>query len=179
MAKVKASDFLRAIQGRTARIAASASASRGQGPGVTQAARMFFGDLDLRKFRVKNAAVFRKRLNMETGKLVRSLPSGARNWGLARKLLNIFLRDALYTTYLRDRFQLGAAEEFLEIPLDSITAGYLRKDAGRGVLPLWTGVKHLTPTTNGLYQRQAAELARERGLARVHLDTFWWGERAG
>jgi len=179
VAKVKASDFLRATQGRTARIAASASASRGHGSGVTQAARKFLGDLDLRKFRDKDAAVFRKRLNRETGKLVRSLPSGARSWGLARKLLNIFLRDALYTTYLRDRFRLGAAEELLEIPLDSITAGHLRKDAGRGVLPRWAGVKHLTPTANGHYQRQAAKLAREQGLARVHLDTFWWGERVG
>jgi hypothetical protein len=92
--------------------------------------------------------------------------------------MNIFLRDALYTTYLCEKFRLDAAEKSFEIPLDSITSGRLREGAGRSVLPRWNGVKHLTSDANGQYQDYAEGLARTCGLARVHLDTYWWGERA-
>jgi len=92
--------------------------------------------------------------------------------------MNIFLRDALYTTYLCEKFRLREAESFFEVPLDSITAGHLRRNAGRGVLPRWKGVKHLTPEANERYQEYAEDLAKPRGVAKVHLDTYWWGERA-
>jgi hypothetical protein len=92
--------------------------------------------------------------------------------------MNIFLRDALYTTYLSEKHRLDTAEKFLEIPLDSITSGHLRKRAGRGVLPRWKGVKHLNSDASDRYQDYAAELAQACGFARVHLDTYWWGERA-
>jgi hypothetical protein len=93
-------------------------------------------------------------------------------------LINIFLRDALYTTYLCKRFHLREAEGFFEVPLDSITAGHLRRNAGRGVLPPWKGVKHLTPEVSKRFQEYADHLAQTSGVAKVHLDTYWWGERA-
>jgi hypothetical protein len=96
---------------------------------------------------------------------------------LARKLTNIFLRDALYTTYLCEEYGLNVAEKFFEIPLDSITSRHLRKSAGRGVLPMWEGVKHLKPEASDEYQAYAEGLAQASRLARVHLDTYWWGER--
>ena len=60
------------------------------------------------------------------------MPKGAQAWGTARKALNIFLRDALYTTYLSKRYGLPRAEASLEIPLDSITAVRLREVYGAG-----------------------------------------------
>jgi hypothetical protein len=105
------------------------------------------------------------------------MPADARSWGLARKLLNIFLRDALYTTYLADAFKLQEAESLLEIPLDSITAGHLRKEDGGRMLPRWPGVKHLTPEISKSYQAFAAQFAATKALAPVHLDTHWWGHR--
>lgn len=175
---LKKPDFLRAAQGRTARVAVSASTTRGQGSGTVKAARDFLCTLALRRFAVTRAVVFRARLDEATDDLRRALPLGARSWGLARKLLNIFLRDALYTTYLCEKFGLSVAEEFFEIPLDSITSGCLRERAGRGVLPRWKGVKHLNPGGSDRYQDYAREQAQARGHARVHLDTYWWGERA-
>jgi len=97
--------------------------------------------------------MFRLRIDKATEDLRVALPHRARSWGLARKLLNIFLRDAMYTTYLREHFHLDRAEFLLEIPLDSITAKTLKKFASRGKLPTWRGVKYVTPATSMVFQR--------------------------
>jgi N-glycosylase/DNA lyase len=88
--------------------------------------------------------------------------------------LNIFLRDALYTTYLCDRFALERAEGLLEIPLDSITAKQLQDELGRN-LPRWPGVRRLTKAISDVYQEGARRVAAHRGIAPLHLDTYWWG----
>jgi len=174
---VKKSDFIPAVQGRVARVAVSASATRGQGKGTVKAARDHLSTLKLRQFGVKDRAKYLMRLDDATEALRKVLPRQSRSWGLARKLMNIFLRDALYTNYLAEKYRLGSAEPFFEIPLDSITSGRLRKDAGRGVLPRWKGVKHLEPADSERYQAHAAIIGKERGICRVHLDTYWWGQR--
>jgi hypothetical protein len=174
---VNASDFLRAVQYREARIAVGASATRGQGAGTVIAARGFFSDLDLHRFGVAKPDLFRIQLDKATDELRLKLPRRAATWGLARKLTNIFLRGALYTTYLCEHFNLANAEAFLELPLDSITSRELRNRAGRGVLPRWQGVKRLTLDASDEYQSYAQECATKCRLARVHLDTFWWGVR--
>jgi hypothetical protein len=175
---VTSEKFLHSVQIRTARIAASASATRNQGEGAASAAREFLAAIDLRQFAVSSGSVLRARLDETTESLLRVLPRQARNWGLARKLINIFLRDALYTTYLCQHYALTKAESWLEIPLDSITAGRLREDAGPRVLPRWRGVKHVTPEANDRYQHHAEKIALGVGVARVHLDTDWWGVRS-
>jgi hypothetical protein len=174
---VSASKFLCAVQGRTARVAVGASTTRGYAEGTVDAARTFLSELELRRFGVTRAATFRAELDDATDELRRRLPRGARSWGLARKLMNIFLRDALYTTHLCEKYGLDAAEKYFEVPLDSITSGRLQEEAGRGVLPAWKGVKHLHPGASDKYQDYAEELAQQRGHARVHLDTYWWGKR--
>lgn len=100
----------------------------------------------------------------------------AASWGLARKLLNIFLRDSLYTSYLASAYGLAAAEELFKIPLDSITARRIR--AENSELAPWPRVKNLLPPTSAAYQAQALDIARRANLARVHLDAVWWGARA-
>jgi hypothetical protein len=171
------SAFLSAIRSRAARIAVGPSTARGQGrAGVVDASRRFLRGLDLRPFGTDDARRFRQALDRTTLAFVAALPRGAQSWGLARKLLNIFLRDCLYTTYLCDGYRLGKAEAFLELPLDSITAKELRRERGRGVLPPWGGVKHLVPETSDLYQDAAAHVARELRINRVHLDAYWWSQ---
>jgi hypothetical protein len=96
---------------------------------------------------------------------------------LQEKLLNIFLRDALCTTHLVNEFGLNRAETNFEIPLDSITARHLRQEAGRGKLPRWPGVKHLEKEPSTAYQEFARTFAASETIARVHLDTYWWGTR--
>ena len=169
--------FIQAVQSRVARISVSASATRGNGAGVVAAGRSFLARLPLTAFANSRPSVFHQRLDAATNELSISLPAGARSWGLARKLLNIFLRDALYTTYRADAFKLQKVDALLEIPLDSITAGRLRKEAGRRKLPGWPRVKHLTPEVSKSYRLFAAQFAATKGIAPVHLDAHWWGHR--
>ena len=169
--------FLEAVQARAARIACGSSATRGQGAGVVLAGRQFLAQLPLSQFSVSRPSLFEQRLDDATKQLCASFPRTGQSWGLARKVLNIFLRDALYTTYLADKFHLKEGEANLEVPLDSITARHLCQAAGRGALPRWLGVKHLTPQASAIYQAYAANLAASHGIARAHLDTYWWGHR--
>ena len=168
--------FLRMIRARTARVAVSASASRGQGaPGIVKRAREFCSTLDLGPFGTNDQRAFARRLEATTQQLRRRLPTNGASWGLARKLLNIFLRDSLYTSYLARAYGLHNAERWFEIPLDSITAGKIRKEASE--LPRWPGVKYLTPNLSAAYQTAASAIAKSHHVARVQLDAFWWGLR--
>lgn len=168
-------DFIRAIQSRTARVAVSASSVRGAGgKGVVRAARNFLRELDLSRFSVANGAAFAAELDRATNELRSALPRSAQHWGVARKVLNIFLRDCFYTSYLVSKFRLDRCEPYMELPLDSITAKELRSTVRRGGLPTWRGVKNVTPEINSRFQIAAAtEAARER-TQRLHLDAVWW-----
>ena len=106
---------------------------------------------------------------------MKKLPKKSRRWGRARKGLNIFLRDCLYTVHIRKAYRLDQAEQFFELPLDSIIGARLAKESG-GALPRWT-VRALTPKASARYQAEALRVAKEEGFARVHLDAKWWGER--
>jgi len=66
-------------------------------------------------------------------------------------------------------------EGLLEIPIDSVVAESLRRVAPLEA-PLWRGIKRLTPRTHARYQEAATEVARSRGIPRVHLDAFLWVE---
>lgn len=169
--------FINALRVRAARISTGASATRGQGRGVSREARRFLSNLNLRYFATSRDQLFRSRLDEATRRLSRSLPRGTQSWGLARKVLNIFLREALYTSYLARYSGIAKAERLLEVPLDSITAKRLREHAGRGGLPRWPGVKHLTIDVSDHYQALARFVASQHEMARVHLDAYWWGRR--
>lgn len=172
-----ASSFLVAVQVRAARIAVGPSAVRRQGAGCAKAGRIFLGSLDLKRFASKNDKAFRSSLDQVTSELQAALPKKSRSWGLPRKLLKIFLRDALYTSYLKEAYTLEKIEPYLEIPLDSITADNVKRAAGRGVLPVWPGVKHLKMQLSDRMQSAASKQALVIGIHRVHLDTYWWGLR--
>jgi len=168
-------EFLRAIQSRAARGAVGPSAVRGRGHrGTVSAARLFLRQVDLTLFGCSTAREFAHALNYTTGRLQKALPWRARKWGIARKVLNIFLRDCLYTTYLESAYRLHRAEHFFELPLDSITGTALKRAAGRGGLPKWPGVKHLKSSVSARFQRAADVEATRQGIARVHLDALWF-----
>jgi hypothetical protein len=168
-------EFLTTIQSRAARGAVSPSAVRGRGHrGTVAAARSFLRQVDLTQFGCSNARDFAKALNRTTGRLQRVLPLRGRRWGIARKVLNIFLRDCLYTTHLESAYHLARAECFLELPLDSITGTQLKRAAGRGRLPQWPGVRHLKSSVSAKFQRAADAEATRQGIARVHLDAVWF-----
>ena len=171
---MKRERFLRIIQDRAARLAVGPSTTRGRGSrGAIAAARLHLGRLSVTAFSVRDQTRFTRRLSSATRVLMHALPPKARSWGLARKVLNIFLRDCLYNVYLRKAHGLAAIEQMLEIPLDSITARAIREEMPE--LPRWPGVRNLTPDLSAAYQAAAMAVAKREGIARVHLDAYWWG----
>jgi hypothetical protein len=162
------------VRSRAARIAVGPSTVRGRGnKGTVAAARDYLRALDLAPFGTSHADRFAAALDRETERLRRALPRRAQHWGVARKLLNIYLRDCLYTTYLK-RFGLQRAERSFELPLDSVTAHQLKKAVGRGKLPPWPGLRRLTRELSKVFQDAALRVARSYGIVRVHLDALWW-----
>src|SRR5438067_10654261 len=146
----------RLMHERIAELVIGISTLRNQGaPGVVSAAREFLKQLDLAAFRGGSRERFEARLNVATRRLERRLPRGARNWGAARKALNIFLRDVLYNHYLRSRHALDRLEEWLEVPLDRDVAVALRGESEGAALPRWKTIKRLTPDVSRRYQSVA------------------------
>jgi hypothetical protein len=174
--------FLKMIQARTATVAIGPSTLRNQGASnVVSNTREFLKRLDLRRFsaKAKTALSFQNALEQETKKLRSALPVRARNWGAARKALNIFLRDVFYNYYLRDEYRFGKLEQWLELPLDKDAARGLHQDSKdiRTQLPRWTGVKYLECDISKVYQDAAQQVAQSLGIARVHLDLIYFRQR--
>ena len=172
------SDFIAAMQRRTASIAVGASTVRGIAPAGTVArARAHLADLDLTIFHQPTERRFRAVLDRETLKLQHTLPRGGRYWGLARKLLNIFLRDAFYNKYLAQQYTLNSVESWLEVPLDSHVGNRLRSECPDYALPRWKTIKALTPELSAEFQSAARVIAPDREIAPVHLDLYFWRDQ--
>ncbi|MGD0627080.1 MAG: hypothetical protein ABSB32_20530 [Thermodesulfobacteriota bacterium] len=166
-------DFLRE---RTAESAAGTTALRNQGDkGVIHNARKFLRGLELYKFaECTTEGLFSALLDEKTKALQESFPPAARNWGAARKVLNLYLRDVLYSRYLCKHFDFHHLEKWLEVPLDSFAAKGVQSDYRPQTLVNFPGIKHLTREVNQAYQEAAAAIASSRGYARVHLDVLYW-----
>src|SRR5436309_5214870 len=145
-------EVLAALQFHIARASLGPSSMRGAGStGVVGAGRTFLGDLDLGRFSTSNERRFQMELDRATDGLLDAFPRRARHWGLARKGLNIFLRECLYTVYLRDAYNLGISEVFFEVPLDSFT-GQALYQASQHKLPRWRTVRGLEKEVSDAYQ---------------------------
>jgi hypothetical protein len=177
--KTQPADFLRTIHNRIAEAAVGPSALRNQGAsGVVRTAREYFKRLNLKTFAVSKERDFLRKLDAATDDLRNKFPKGAKHWGAARKALNLFLRDALYSTFLSKQYHLEKIEPWLEIPLDQYVAAGLHRDYLGEDLPKWDGIKRLTPENSMAFQSAARLLAQEKGIARIHLDLYYWRAKA-
>ena len=168
-------EFIKLMQDRIAELAVGPSAVRNQGAaGIPVAARKVLKKLDLRTFRTSTEQVFQARLDSTTQRLMKKLPRGARNWGTARKILNLFLRDALYNRFLCEHFSLRRIESWLEVPLDSFTAKGIKRDSSATEPPRWVSIKSLTPVDSAIFQNAASAIALQKRTARAHLDLWYW-----
>jgi hypothetical protein len=156
----------------------------GKNIGTLGAVRNFLCTLNLSVF--ADAQCFAAALDEETKALrywvKKSLPlNDELSWGHARKCLNIILRDATYSHYLRPKFGLDGVEKLLEVPLDSDVAADLRRDAKAYKLGPTPGgsftIKGLTPDISLKWQATAKAIAEKKGVARVHLDIWYWERR--
>jgi hypothetical protein len=174
--------FIDELRAHQSRVSITVSTVRGQGAGTGQIARRFLAEeFDPARLRAASEAAYLRRLDDATEALRSRLKGKARTFGLARKLLNIYIRDCVYSRMLCDHYRLQSIERFLELPLDGIVGRALVSAAReRGQLrrlPRWHSIRALSPQESKSYQDFAVELAAERGLARVHLDVVLWGAR--
>lgn len=171
-------DFLIQMHRHVAYTSVGASTVRGQRtPGLVSDLRELLAKVDLAGLADLEPGDFPSFLKAETKRIEQGMPTKSRHWGIARKVLNIFLRGAMYNHYLRREFKLHRFEDVLELPMDSLTAKGLKAKSKPRSLPRWTGVKHLTASGNKHFQERAGEIASKHGMARVHLDIYLWLER--
>jgi len=175
-------DLIELLCKRVAENAAGTTALRNQGaPGVIKAAKNYLKALDLSDFSASSEKIFYMALDKHTDAMTKRFPLNARNWGAARKCLNLFLRDVAYNYYLAQHYGFRRLEEWLEVPMDSYVANGIRHDIRKILcsdpsecLPKWPGIKHLKPEENHAYQVSASLIAKSLGYARVHLDIRYW-----
>ena len=141
---------------------------------MVKAARTFLEHLDVHAFSSGPEAKFKKVLDHATQELQNYFPKEAPNWGAARKVMNIYLRDVLYNSFLSRHYGFQRTERWLEVPLDSLVAKGLIGDFKPQLLPKWRTIKNLTPADHSAFQAAARVIARRRGVARVHLDLYYW-----
>ena len=95
------------------------------------------------------------------------------NWGAARKVLSIFLRQCAMNKDLNPAFKLATVEPFLEVPLDSQIVGKIDKLAVTGYASNFR-IKSLEPALNSEIQKVALGIASSEGLHRYELDVLFW-----
>ena len=169
--------LLQRLRWRTAELSVGPSTVRGAGArGVVRAAQEALKHVRLRRFSTSSRAKFLAELEAQTERIRGALPRGARHWGVARKVLNIFLRQAAHNVHLTTWFSLRKVERWLELPLDSHVAAGIH-DARRGRdLPAWRTIKGLTHDESDLFQAAARRIAAEKGVLPIHLEYQWWRE---
>jgi hypothetical protein len=174
------STFIAKLVRRTAQAAIGPSALRKQGAaGVVSAARDGAADLDLRRLAKLSGSSFASFLDEATDTLLAMFPKDARNWGAARKGINLYLRDAAYNVDLSAEFGLDALRPYLEVPLDKDVGLGLRAQPEGHELPNWDSIKRLSSRTSQLYQTVATAVAARHGVCRVDLDVYFWRPREG
>jgi hypothetical protein len=124
---------------------------------------------EIRGFAGSDKDSFRDRLNHHTSNLsVQFL--GPPNWGAARKVFNIYLRNVLYNKYMMELIPFDLCESYLEVPLDSVVANRIRKESDQTKLTRWTNLISLELQMSDAYQSVASLIATRQNLSRVHLD---------
>jgi hypothetical protein len=170
-------DFADGVLKRIARLVPNSFTMRNPGAkGAVKAARKYLLTINPTDFRVDSDELFQSVLNRHTDRLKSRLPDEARHWGLARKVLNLYLMEVNYNHFLRRRYRFHTLEHMLEVPVDSKVALGLRREAKNSgdQLPKWNGVINLSPTDNQAFQAFAVKRARRSGHCRVFLDLRFW-----
>ena len=179
--------FIKKVHKRLSIISIGASTLRNQGaPKMVRNARSYIEkSINLKVFvkKLSSEKEFQKYLEKHTNILRNKFPRKARkNWGAARKGLNIFFREAVYNKFICEFYGLpiefkefNETIKYLEVPLDKDVATALY--AENKDLKKWKGIKYLKKETSDLYQAEAQLIAKRNNIARVHLDLIYWRKK--
>jgi len=155
-------------------------------PGETKSiCQRHLSSLNLRPLRQGSPSDFRTFLTRQTQSLIRKLSSNSAlpipesYFGVARKVVNIFLHNAYYNQFLCEHFSLWRHVESYEVPLDSKVARGIRADSrslGLAFEPSWewSSLRAFDASTNQRYQELARAIAESMATYRVHLDDYYY-----
>ncbi len=167
--------LLALIQQFAAVDAVGTSAVRGQPTGTKAKIQEYLKKIRLNTIPSGTFSDFKAWLNHQTRCIQRKPPNPNAPWDIARKTLNLFLRACYYNHYLRRRYKLAKIGKWLEVPLDGIVARELKRDAGKGMLPPWAGLKRLEQQDSDEFQKHAHEYAAACKLpVPIFLDNYLW-----
>jgi len=177
--KIKKTEFINYMKEYLANVAIGASTLRNQGaPKVAKKAREFLMNRDLSVLRKIKPSQYPKLLERWTKQLMTSFPKGAKkNWGAARKALNLFFNQVFMNKYLGKEYGVAKFGDVFETPLDSQARKFLQEKAGKGKLCAWHTIKGLKPEQSACYQEFASVFAKKKGIPRVCLDIMIWRKR--
>ena len=161
------------IQKRIANISVGPSTVRRQPRGTVNIARNYLQSINLKYFSNVSEDRFRTVLDEHTEKLKNKLPS--HSWGIARKVLNIFLFQATHDIILNRKYTFDKIIAFLEVPLDNPNAeklkGFAKLD---GINLVWKNIHSLRPEVSKEFQEYARQYASQKECERCYLDLYWW-----
>ena len=119
---------------------------------------------------------FQTFLDNKTTELSRELPkpdNGRPNWGAARKVLNIFLRQCAMNKDINSFFELNRIEGYLEVPLDNHIVEKIDENADTSFAPNFK-IRDLTKKVSDEIQKKASDIATEKEVNRYELDVLFW-----
>ena len=152
--------------GWIARSIIGSSTMRNQGVSRHEAA-VYVKVIDLAKLKhITTQEQYDEWLNNLTEEMMAKLKT--KNFGICRKVLNIFLIRVVENKYLSRDMQIDG---FLEVPVDNLVAKRLKKYERFK----WSTIKGLTPDTHSRIQSIALRVAKEKGVKRYELDLLIWG----
>jgi hypothetical protein len=180
-------DFIDKIHKRLSIVSVGASALRNQGAsGIVEIARdYFYQSISLADFieSLSNSHKFSQFLDEHTDKLLKEFPTDGKSWGAARKGLNLFFREVVYSKFISDHYKLptdlrkfNKLVRYLEVPLDNDVATGIYNATNRAI-PKWISIKELQKDKSDRYQIEALSIAESKQMARVHLDLLFWRQR--
>ncbi len=169
---------IKSIQKRVANASIGNSTLRNQGAkGVVSVARKYLSTIDISAFNVDTEIKFKDVLDKHTNCLKQELPSGAKNWGTARKALSVFLEEAFYNKFLSKAYHLNKIGKFLELPVDKyVYEGLQKYEAEVPGFPNG-GLKAIRKQDRKYIdeiQAYACLVARKKNISRIFLDLEFW-----
>jgi hypothetical protein len=193
------------FQQRTAQLISSRSL-RNQGDGIVEIAKQFLRNMDISLFTNGNESMFRSQLNEQTHRLIRRGRNHGKEikWGSARKVINVFLEECLYSKAINDEYGIQRIIGFLEIPLDSQVFRFLKKVERESIevlgnpnLPTKFTIKSLKHYNSKRFQQYASIISENIEVVaqslpeyfidnndwhdwkRIHLDLVAWTHDVG
>ena len=176
------------IQRYVAETSVGPSTVRGYVKNTQKICRALLAGIDLAELSEIEKPRFKSWLNKQTDALHIQLrrqgrrKKGIQTYGIARKVVNIYLHNVFYNCVLNRKYGLENLCDFLEVPIDSHVREWLLLIARNTRPPLTIDplitradkIWRIDEKANTAYQDLANQVARQLNTKRVNLDAYFY-----